>query len=50
VVVRGRDVHWLIRDRSIETSLGPREWKQALPGNPTTARNVTVIERLAAKL
>lgn len=50
VVVRGRDVHWLIRARSIETSLGPRQWKQALPGNPTTARNVTMIERLAAKL
>jgi uncharacterized protein (DUF1697 family) len=50
VVVRGRDVHWLIRERSIETSLGPRQWKQALPGNPTTARNVTMIERLVAKL
>jgi uncharacterized protein (DUF1697 family) len=50
VVVRGRDVHWLIRDKSTETSLGPREWKQALPDNPTSARNVTMIERLAAKL
>lgn len=50
VVVRGRDVHWLIRASSMETSLGPRQWKQALPGNPTTARNVTMIERLAAKL
>lgn len=50
VVVRGRDVHWLIRDKSTETSLGPREWKQALPDNPTSARNVTMIERLAARL
>jgi uncharacterized protein (DUF1697 family) len=50
VAVRGRDVHWLIRARSIETSLGPRQWKQALPDNPTTARNVTMIERLAARL
>ena len=50
VVVRGRDVHWLIRDKSNETSLGPREWKQALPDNPTTARNTTMIERLAARL
>lgn len=50
VAVRGRDVHWLIRARSIETSLGPRQWKQALPDNPTTARNVTMIERLAGKL
>jgi uncharacterized protein (DUF1697 family) len=50
VVKRGRDIHWLIRERSIETSLGPKEWKKALPDNPTTARNVTMIERLVAKL
>ena len=50
VAVRGRDVHWLIRSKSTETSLGPRQWKQALPGNPTTARNVTMIERLITKL
>jgi uncharacterized protein (DUF1697 family) len=50
VVKRGRDIHWLIRERSIETSLGPKQWKQALPDNPTTARNVTMIERLVAKL
>jgi uncharacterized protein (DUF1697 family) len=50
VVVRGCDIHWLIRDKSTETSLGPREWKRALPGNPTTARNVTMLERLAARL
>ena len=50
VVVRGRDVHWLIRSRSPETTLGPRRWKQALPDNPTTARNTTLLERLAKKL
>ncbi len=50
VVVRGRDVHWLIRSKSTETSLGPRRWSQALPDNPTTARNTTMLERLAEKL
>jgi uncharacterized protein (DUF1697 family) len=50
VVVRGRDVHWLIRSRSTETTLGSRQWSQALPDNPTTARNTTMLERLAAKL
>jgi uncharacterized protein (DUF1697 family) len=50
VVVRGRDVHWLIRSRSPETTLGPRQWKHALPDNPTTARNTTMLERLAKKL
>lgn len=50
VVVRGRDVHWLIRSRSPETTLGPRQWKQALPDNPTTARNTTMLRRLVEKL
>jgi uncharacterized protein (DUF1697 family) len=50
VVVRGRDVHWLIRAKSTETTLGPKVWEQALPGNPTTARNMTLLARLAEKL
>ena len=50
VVVIGRDVHWLIRSRSPETTLGPRKWRDALPDNPTTARNTTMLEKLAAKL
>ena len=50
VVVVGRDVHWLIRARSIETSLGPKQWRDALEGMPTTARNTTMVERLVAKL
>jgi uncharacterized protein (DUF1697 family) len=50
VVVRGRDVHWLIRSRSPETTLGPRQWRQALPDNPTTARNTTLLKRLAKRL
>lgn len=50
VVVLGRDVHWLIRSRSPETTLGRRRWLQALPDNPTTARNTTMLARLAEKL
>jgi uncharacterized protein (DUF1697 family) len=50
VVVGGRDLHWLIRSRSPETTLGPRKWLDALPGNPTTARNTTMLERLVRKL
>jgi len=45
VVVVGRDVHWLIRSRSPETTLGPKRWLQALPDNPTTARNTTMLAR-----
>lgn len=50
VVVVGRDVHWLIRAKSTETTLGPRAWRDALPDNPTTARNTTMLAKLAAKL
>jgi uncharacterized protein (DUF1697 family) len=50
VVVAGRDVHWLIRSKSTETTLGPKAWKDALPGNPTTARNTTMLARLAQRL
>jgi uncharacterized protein (DUF1697 family) len=50
VVVVGRDVHWLIRSKSTETTLGPKQWKQALPDNPTTARNTTMLAKLAERL
>jgi uncharacterized protein (DUF1697 family) len=50
VVVRGRDVHWLIRAKSTQTSLGPKQWLDALPDNPTTARNMTLLTRLADRL
>jgi uncharacterized protein (DUF1697 family) len=50
VLVRGRDVHWLIRSKSTETTLGPKSWKQALPDNPTTARNTTMLAKLVEKL
>jgi uncharacterized protein (DUF1697 family) len=50
VVVVGRDVHWLIRSKSTETTLGPKRWKEALPDNPTTARNTTMLAKLAEKL
>jgi uncharacterized protein (DUF1697 family) len=50
VLVRGRDVHWLIRAKSTETTLGPKQWLDALPANPTTARNMTMLTRLAERL
>ena len=50
VVVRGRDVHWLIRAKSTETTLGPKRWLDALPANPTTARNMTMLTKLAERL
>jgi uncharacterized protein (DUF1697 family) len=50
VLVRGRDVHWLIRAKSTATTLGPKQWLAALPDNPTTARNMTMLTKLAERL
>ncbi len=50
LLIRGRDVHWLIHSKSTETTLGPKEWKQALPDNPTTARNMTMLTKLVDRL
>jgi uncharacterized protein (DUF1697 family) len=50
LLISGQDVHWLIHGKSTETTLGPKEWRQALPENPTTARNMTMLSRLAEKL
>jgi hypothetical protein len=50
LIIRGRDVHWLIRSRSPETTLGPRQGNDALPGNPTTARNMRMLTRLVERL
>ena len=49
VVIDG-DVHWLIRSKSTDTTLGPKQWRDALPGNPTTARNTTMLTKLVSKL
>ena len=49
VVVGTRDVHWLIRAKSTETTLGPRRWLDALPRNPTTARNMNQLTRLTRR-
>lgn len=50
VVVRDGDVHWLVRGRSLETTLGPKQWRDALPGVPTTARNTTMLRTLVDRL
>ena len=50
LLIRGRDVHWLIHAKSTETSLGPKEWRDAMPDNTTTARNMTMLTKLAERL
>jgi uncharacterized protein (DUF1697 family) len=46
----GRDIQWLIRSKSTETTLGPKQWRDVLPDNPTTARNITMLAKLVQRL
>jgi uncharacterized protein (DUF1697 family) len=50
VLALGRDLHWLIRSKSTETTLGPTQWKRALPDQATTARNLTMLTKLVDRL
>jgi len=47
--VHGRDVHWRMRGKSTETTLGKKTW--SLVGvNGSTSRNITMLRKLVAKI
>ncbi len=48
LVVDGREVHWLIDGRMMDSELKPKDWD--VLGQPTTTRNTTMLAKLAAKL
>jgi uncharacterized protein (DUF1697 family) len=49
LVVRGRDVHWLMHGKSTDSSLKSKDW--AVVGhNQSTSRNITMLRKLVAKL
>jgi uncharacterized protein (DUF1697 family) len=48
LVVDGREVHWLIKGRMMDSELKPKDWD--VLGQPTTTRNTTMLAKLAAKL
>jgi uncharacterized protein (DUF1697 family) len=49
LVVDGRDVHHLVRGKLMASTLKAKDWA-ALGDQLTTARNTTMLEKLAAKL
>ena len=49
LVADGPDVHWLIRGRSMASTLTPKDWAAA-GAAPSTTRNVTMLRRLADRL
>ena len=48
LVVDGREVHWLIQGRMMDSKLKPKDWD--VLGQPTTTRNTTMLAKLAEKL
>ena len=48
LVVDGREVHWLIQGRMMDSELKPKDWD--VLGQPTTTRNTTMLAKLAEKL
>lgn len=49
LVVRGRDVHWRMHGRSIETQVKKKHWN--IVGKlASTSRNITMLRKLAAKI
>ena len=48
LVVGGREVHWLIQGRMMDSELKPKDWD--VLGQPTTTRNTTMLAKLAEKL
>lgn len=48
VLVDGTEVHWLMRGKSTDTTLGKKAWK--VLGEFSTSRNTTMLGKLVAKI
>lgn len=48
LVVRGREVHWHIAGKSMDTAIKPSQWDKTGIG-PLTTRNITMLRKLVAK-
>jgi uncharacterized protein (DUF1697 family) len=50
LVVDGRDVHWLMRGKSTDTTLTKKRWEDVIGVDASTSRNTTMLFKLVAKL
>lgn len=50
LVVRGRDVHWLMHGRSTETHITSKRWASVIGQHMSTSRNTTMLEKLLARI
>ena len=50
LVVAGRDVHWRIHGKSIDTTVSAKMWAQVVGVRCSTSRNTTMLRKLVAKI
>lgn len=50
LLVRHREVHWLMRGKSTDSQLVKRDWEKILGKNSSTSRNTTMLTKLLAKI
>lgn len=50
LVVRGRDVHWLMHGKSTDTHITSKRWESVIGRHTSTSRNTTILEKLLAKI
>lgn len=50
LVVRGRELHWHVRGKSMDSQLKPKAMEKAAGDNAATARNITMLRKLVPKL
>lgn len=50
LVVEGRDVHWRMHGKSIDTQLRTMDWEAIIGRNQSTSRNLTMLRKLAARI
>jgi len=50
LVVKGKDVHWLMHGRSSDSKLTKRDWETILGTNTSTSRNTTMLRKLVERL
>jgi uncharacterized protein (DUF1697 family) len=50
LVVKGRDVHWLMHGKSTDTTLTTKAWDRLVGQHRSTSRNTTMLRTLLAKI
>ncbi|MEO7555574.1 MAG: DUF1697 domain-containing protein [Acidimicrobiales bacterium] len=50
LVVKGRDVHWRMRGKSIDTTVKTKAWDDIVGRHCSTSRNTTMLRKLIDKI